>query len=122
MSQIRRHHTTARMSKAVVHNNVVYLCGQTAKGSASATGDVTAQTREALARIDRLLDEAGSDRTRLLMTSIYLRDMSDFAGMSSVWEAWLAEKQADAPARATVQSAPATDGLRVEIVVVAATK
>ena len=121
MSEIRRHHTTARMSKAVVHDNVLYLCGQTAKGSNSATGDVTG-TKQRSTRANRsAAGRGGKRRTRLLMTTIYLRDMSDFAAMNSAWELWRAEKQAEAPARATVQAAPATDGLRVEIVVVAAT-
>lgn len=121
MTDIQRHHTNARMSKIVVHRGVAYLCGQTAKGSESAAGDISAQTREVLSRIDGLLAEVGSDRTRLLSATIYLRDMADFAGMNIVWEAWLAQMQAGAPARATVQAAIATDGLRIEIVLAAAT-
>ena len=120
MTDIQRQHSNARMSKAVIHGGLVYLCGQTANGSASATGDIAAQTTEVLSRIDALLAGAGSDRGRLLSTTIYLREMQDFAGMNAVWESWLAEKQAGTPARATVQAALAVDSLRVEIVVVAA--
>jgi enamine deaminase RidA (YjgF/YER057c/UK114 family) len=120
MTDIQRLHSGARISKAVIHGGLIYLCGQTAKGSDSAMGNITAQTTEVLSRIDGLLAEAGSGRTRLLTATIYLRDMADFAGMNAVWDAWLADRQAGAPARATVQAALATDSLRIEIVVVAA--
>lgn len=122
MTDIQRHHTNARISKIVCHGGLVYLCGQTAKGSPSATGDIAAQTMEVLSRVDTLLTEAGSDRTRLLTVTIYLRDIADFAGMNAVWEDWLAGQQAAAPARTTVEAALATEGLRVEMTVVAAAK
>lgn len=119
MTDIQRHHTNARMSKIVRHGGLVYLCGQTAKGSPSATDDITAQTMEVLSRIDSLLEEAGSDRSRLLTVTIYLRNIADFAGMNAVWEAWLARSQASAPARTTVEAALATESLLVEMTVVA---
>jgi enamine deaminase RidA (YjgF/YER057c/UK114 family) len=120
MTDIQRHHTNARISKIVCHGGLVYLCGQTAKGSPSATGDIAAQTMEVLSRVDTLLAEAGSDRTRLLTVTIYLREIADFAGMNAVWDAWLAGQQAGAPARTTVEAALATESLRVEMTVVAA--
>jgi enamine deaminase RidA (YjgF/YER057c/UK114 family) len=118
---IQRTHSNARISKIVRHAGLVYLCGQTAKGSASAEAGIAEQTAEVLARIDTLLAEAGSDRSRILTTTIYLRDIAaDFAGMNAVWESWLADKHAIAPARTTVQAALATASLRVEMTVVAA--
>lgn len=119
---IQRTHSNARISKIVRHGGLVYLCGQTAKGSPSADAGIAEQTAEVLARIDALLVEAGSDRSRILTTTIYLRDIAaDFAGMNAVWEAWLADnRQAIAPARTTVQAALATASLRVEMSVVAA--
>jgi enamine deaminase RidA (YjgF/YER057c/UK114 family) len=118
---IQRTHSNARISKIVRHAGLVYLCGQTAKGSASADAGIAEQTAEVLARIDTLLAEAGSDRSRILTTTIYLRDIAaDFTGMNAVWESWLADKQAIAPARTTVQAALATASLRVEMTVVAA--
>jgi enamine deaminase RidA (YjgF/YER057c/UK114 family) len=120
MTNIQRHHTSARMSKIVQHGGLLYLCGQTAKGSPSAASDISAQTTEVLSRVDALLAEGGSDRTRLLTVTIYLRDIADFAAMNVVWEAWLAGMQAGAPARTTVEAALATESLRVEMTVVAA--
>ncbi|AEI83142.1 endoribonuclease L-PSP (plasmid) [Cupriavidus necator N-1] len=120
VTHIQRHHTNARLSKIVRHGGLIYLCGQTARGSPVATGDIGTQTAEVLSRVDALLSEVGSDRTRLIAVTIYLRDMADFVGMNEAWEAWLAGKQAEAPARTTVEAALATEGLRVEMTVVAA--
>ncbi|MCB1983658.1 MAG: RidA family protein [Rhodoferax sp.] len=113
---IKRLHPGPRMSKAVRHAGVVYLCGQTASG-APAT-DVEAQARETLARVDALLAEAGSDRTRLLAVTVHLREMADFAAFNAVWEGWLPPGQA--PARTTVQAPLAQPDLRGELTVFAA--
>lgn len=120
MSDIQHHHSNARISKIVQHAGVVYLCGQTAKGSGAADAGIEEQTREVLSRIDGLLAEAGTNANRLLTVTVYLREMADFPGMNAVWEAWLSAKGATAPARATVQAALATASLRVEMTVVAA--
>lgn len=118
MSAIERLHTNSRMSKIVRHSGVAYLCGQTAKGSASANADVSEQTVEVLSRIDQLLAEAGSDRSRILSATIYLRNINDFAAMNAVWESWVFP--GTAPARTTVEARLATASLLVEITVVAA--
>jgi enamine deaminase RidA (YjgF/YER057c/UK114 family) len=116
MMSIERKHVGARMSKIVRHGDVVYLCGQTASGTAIA--DAAGQTREILARIDALLAEAGTDRSRMLAATIHLADMGDFTAMNAAWEAWL--PAGAAPARTTVQALLAAPELRVEITVVAA--
>jgi len=113
---IERKHVNSRMSKIVRHGGVVYLCGQTSSGTAIA--DVAGQTREVLARIDALLAEAGTDKSRLLTATVHLKDIGDFAAMNVVWEAWTAE--GCAPARTTVQAQLAAPELRVEITVTAA--
>lgn len=116
MSNISRTHTTARMSKIVRHGDLVYLCGQTAGGTDIA--DMAGQTREVLSRVDALLKEAGSDKSKLLTALIHVRSMNDFATLNAVWDAWV--PAGAAPARTTVQAALATDQLLVEITVVAA--
>ncbi len=103
------------MSQAVVSNGMVFLAGQVAGDTSQ---DVGGQTRQVLAAIDRLLGEAGSDKSRLLSAQIFLADMADFAAMNKVWEAWVVPSQT--PARATVQAAMAAPDYRVEIVVTAA--
>lgn len=114
MSPITRLETGARMSQAVIHDGIVYLAGQVGKPGESATD----QTREVLAQIDRLLAEAGSDKTRILTAQIWMADMGDFAEMNAVWDAWV--PAGHAPARATGESALATPDYKVEIIVVAA--
>jgi enamine deaminase RidA (YjgF/YER057c/UK114 family) len=120
MSDIQRRHSNARISKIVTHGGLVYLCGQTAKGSAAEAADIGEQTTEVLSRINQLLAEAGTNATRLLTVTVYLRDMTDFGGMNAVWETWLEGQRAQAPARATVQANLATATLRVEMSVTAA--
>ncbi|AWI86807.1 hypothetical protein CEW88_23845 (plasmid) [Alloyangia pacifica] len=102
----------ARMSQAVVHNGIVYLAGQVGEGA-----DVTAQCKDALASVDRLLAEAGSDKSRLLTTTIWLADMADFAAMNAVWDAWV--DPANPPARATGEAKLATPDYFVEFIVTA---
>lgn len=113
---IRRLGTGPRMSKVVLHAGLVYLAGQTSSGTP--IPDIAGQTREVLGRIDELLAEAGSDKSRLLTVTIYLRDIADFAAMNVEWEAWLAG--IPAPARATVEARLAGPDLLVEMSVIAA--
>ncbi|WP_415403759.1 RidA family protein [Tateyamaria sp. SN3-11] len=110
---IKRLHTSARMSKIVKHNGIVYLCGQVGAGET-----VTEQTQDCLSRVDALLAEAGSDRSHILQATIWLADMADFAEMNAVWDAWVPEGHA--PARACGEARLARDVLKVEIIVTAA--
>ena len=105
-----------RMSQAVVHGNTVYLAGQVAdKAAGKSVGE---QTQEILEAIDGLLAEAGSDKTRILATTIYLTDIKTFGEMNAVWENWVAKGHT--PARATVEASLAAPQFTVEIVVTAA--
>lgn len=113
---IQRHHTSARMSKIVRFGDLIFLCGQTSSGTPFA--DVASQTREVLGRIDALLAEVGSQRSRILSATIHLKSMADFAAMNASWESWLAGDAA--PARTTVQAKLASDSLLVEITIIAA--
>jgi enamine deaminase RidA (YjgF/YER057c/UK114 family) len=112
---LRRIQPNKRLSAAVVHGNVVYISGQVPD---TPHADVTTQTREILAKIDRLLQEAGSDKSRLVNASVWLADIITFDAMNAAWEAWLPPGQA--PARATVEARIANPAYRVEIAVVAA--
>ena len=111
---IRRIEPGKRMSGAVVHGNTAYLAGQVG----SLGDDVAAQTRGALAEIDRLLKAAGSDKSKILSATIWLADIADFDKMNAVWDAWI--DPANPPARATGESKLADPGYLVEVIVVAA--
>ena len=112
---LRRFHVGDRLSEMTIHNGTVYLAGQVAE---DASQDIRGQTTQVLASIDKLLTEAGTDRARILMCQIFIRDLADFPTMNEVWEDWLAP--GDAPPRATVQAVLARPEWRVEMVVTAA--
>jgi enamine deaminase RidA (YjgF/YER057c/UK114 family) len=105
-----------RMSQAVIHGHMVYLAGQvanTAKGKS-----VGEQTKDILSQIDALLAEAGTDKTKLITTNIWLADISKFSEMNVAWDAWVAP--GCTPARATVEAKLASPEYTVEIMVTAA--
>jgi len=104
-----------RMSKIVIHNDTVYLCGQVAKDS---DAGIKEQTQTMLDKVDDLLLQAGSDRKNILSATIYVKDMTYFAEMNEVWDAWVIEGYS--PARACVAASMARPELLVEVSVVAA--
>lgn len=114
MSDITRAHTGPRMSQIVTHNGTVYLAGQVGDPS----DDVTQQTKTCLEKVDALLAEAGSDKTRILQCVIWLADMADFARMNAVFDAWV--PQGHTPARACGEAKLATPDHLVEFIVTAA--
>lgn len=114
---IKRLHVGRTLSEAAIHNGTVYLAGQIAE---DVTQDIGGQTREVLGHIDRLLLEAGSDKSRILMCQIFIADMTHFAGMNAAWNEWVAEGQS--PPRATVEARLAKPEWLVEMVVTAAQK
>ena len=116
MSEIKRIGVGARMSEAVAYNGIVWLAGQVGTPGAS----VTQQTKDCLAEVDRILAEAGTDKTRILSTQIWLADMASFGEMNAVWDAWV--PAGHTPARATGEAKLATPEYLVEIIVTAALK
>ncbi|WP_421903387.1 RidA family protein [Maridesulfovibrio sp.] len=114
---ITRMETAKRMSRIVIHNNTVYLCGQVADNTDEPIGP---QTESMLGKVDELLEKAGSSREHILSATVYVRDMKDFAGMNEVWDNWVPEGHA--PARACVEARMARPDLLVEVSVVAALK
>ncbi|MCT4626522.1 RidA family protein [Halodesulfovibrio sp.] len=115
MSEITRHSTGPRMSKATVFNGVAYLCGQVPDNTDC---DICDQARNMLEKVDTLLKEVGSDRKHVLSVIVYLRDMKDFAGFNSVWDTWF--ESGFAPARACVEARLARPELLCEVSVQAA--
>jgi enamine deaminase RidA (YjgF/YER057c/UK114 family) len=118
MSQdIQRLHVAARYSEAAVFHGVVYLAGMVPECEAK---DIRSQTADVLRQIDLRLLEAGSDKTRILRTQIYLQDIGDIVAMNEVWDAWVVA--GSAPPRATVQAALANPDYKIEVVVTAAVR
>ena len=112
---IQRFHVGPRLSETAIFNKVVYLAGQIPD---DASQDIAGQTAQVLAHIDRLLAEAGSDKSRILSCQIFLSDISLISGMNQVWDAWVA--QDNTPPRATVEAKLANPAWLIEVVVTAA--
>jgi enamine deaminase RidA (YjgF/YER057c/UK114 family) len=115
MSSIKRVNVEKRLSDMAIYNGVAYLAGQVPDDS---TLDITGQTQQVLATIDRLLAEAGTDKTKILMAQIFIANMKEFDGMNKAWDAWV--PAGNTPPRATVEARLANPDYKVEIVVTAA--
>jgi enamine deaminase RidA (YjgF/YER057c/UK114 family) len=112
---ITRHHTNQRMSQIVIHGDTVYLAGQVANDS---NANITVQTQQVLQKIDALLTEAGSDKSKILSAQIWLASIGHFAQMNEVWDAWVPEGHA--PGRACIEARLASPDLLVEVGIIAA--
>jgi len=108
-SDIQKINTNEVMSAVTVFNKVVYLSGQVPK---NADLDIEGQTREVLATID--------DKSRLLSAQLFIKDLSDFQTVNTIWVDWL--KGCVAPSRATIQADLVNPKWLIEIAVVAAQK
>ena len=100
-------------SRAVVYNGVVHAVAV----SPDKTPSVYDQTRLALAGIDQTLEEAGTEKTRILTAIVYLGDMGQKSAMNRAWDEWVARDAA--PMRACIGATLEGEDL-VEIVVQAA--
>ena len=114
---IKHYQRGSRMSQAVVYNGAVHISGQVADNRKAGIED---QTRDVLAKIDALLAEAGTSKSRLVAVSVFLPQIGDFAAMNSVYDAWIDPERP--PARACVEARLADPDLRIEISAMAALK
>ena len=106
-----------RMSMAVKHGGLLYISGQVPQDYDVGILD---QTGQVLAKIDNLLEEAGSSRSLLLSINVYLPHIIDFDAMNSIYDLWI--DPAAPPARACVEARLADPRLRVEMSAIAAVK
>ena len=115
--KVERFHVGTRLSEMAIHHGTVYLAGQIAEDTSA---DIAGQTAQVLSSIDRLLTEAGTDKTRILMAQIIITDMRLFGDLNGAWEAWVTP--GNTPPRATIEAKFATPKNLVEIIVTAAQK
>ena len=102
-------------SQAVVHGGLAYLSGQIPLDPATGqlvAGGVAEQTEQVLENLKAVLAACGSSLDRVLKTTVYLADMSDFPAMNDVYARYFVDHP---PARATVQAARLPRDARVEI-------
>lgn len=107
-------------SQAIVHAGVVYTAGQIPLDPVTAEvvqGSVGAQTERVLLNLDGVLRAAGASLATVMKTTVFLRDMNDFAEMNEVYGRYFADHR---PARSTVQAARLPRDVAVEIEAIAA--
>ncbi len=114
MSKIIRTEPGPILSKAVEYHDFVYLPGITARDTKQ---DIKGQTADVLAQIDAMLEHHGTDKTRLLQATIWVKHIKDRALMNEIWTPWLPKD--GAPARACVQAEMASPEVLVEIMITA---
>lgn len=112
---MQRLHQNQRRSRAIIVNNMVYLSGQYADNT---DVGIKGQTEQILHKIDALLAEAGTDRSKLVQATIWLKTMNDYDGFNEVWDAWVIPDHM--PTRACGEVRMADDDMLVEIIAVAA--
>lgn len=106
-------------SQATKHNGLVYLSGQIPLDPATmqiVEGDIAAQTERVMENLKAVLEAAGSSFSQVLKTTVFLKDMGEFAKMNEVYGRYFPENP---PARATVEVARLPRDVRVEIECVA---
>ena len=106
-------------NQAVVAGGLIFVSGQIPLDHTTVTlitDDVTAATKLVLNHIKSILNAAGADFSHIVKTSIFLKDMNDFAKVNEVYGTYFT---ADFPARETVQVAALPKGVQVEISVIA---
>jgi len=102
-------------SQAVVMNGFAFLSGQIPLDPATGQlidGDVAAQTARVLENLKAVLEACGSSLGRVVKTTVFLKDMGEFARMNEVYGGYFKENP---PARATVEAARLPRDVRVEI-------
>lgn len=106
-------------SQAIATETMVYTAGQI--GLVPSTGElieggVEEQTRQALKNIAAVLEAAGADMSKVVKTTVFLKDMGDFPKMNAVYAEFFKENP---PARSTVTVVELPKGAFVEIEAVA---
>ncbi len=109
-------------SVAIQTDGMVFCSGQIALDPSTGeivSGGVQAETRQVLTNLKHVLEAAGSDLAHVVKTTVFLRDMSDFAAMNAVYAEFFTENP---PARSTVAVAGLPRGVSVEIEAIALRK
>jgi 2-iminobutanoate/2-iminopropanoate deaminase len=109
-------------SQAVRLGNLVYTSGQIPLDPAFGhivPGAIAEQTTQVFDNLKAVLTAAGTDLSRVIKTTVFLKDMNDFAAMNAVYAQFLAPAGIVAPARSTVEVARLPKDALVEIEVIA---
>jgi len=106
-------------SQAIRAGGFLFLSGQTPIDPATqqlVEGDIGAQTGRVLENLKAIVEAAGSSLDRAVKTTVYLKDLSDFAAMNEVYARYFSQNP---PARTTIEAARLPRDCRVEIDLIA---
>ena len=106
-------------SQAVVANGFLFVSGQIPVHPATGNlleDDIEAQTERVLQNLAAIVEAAGSGLDRVVKTTVYLKDMGEFARMNAVYSRFFPSQP---PARATVEVARLPRDVRVEMDLIA---
>ena len=105
-------------SVAINYGNIIYTSGQIAmdKEGKIVCEDIKGQTRKVIENLKSILDENGSTLEKVIKTTVFLKDMNDFAEMNEIYNEYF---MISTPARSTVEVARLPKDARVEIEVIA---
>lgn len=113
MSKIIRSNPSEILSRSVEYHGFIFTQGVTAQ---NLNLDMAGQTKEVLDQLDVILEEHGTDNTRILQAQIWLKYMTDRPILNALWTQWLPSGMA--PARACVQAELADPAMLVEIMLI----
>lgn len=102
-------------SQAIIANGFAFLSGQVAFDPATSQiidGDIAEQTARVIENLKAVLEASGSSLGQVVKTSVFLKDMNDFAKMNEVYARYFSDTS---PARSTVEVARLPRDVRVEI-------
>ena len=105
-------------SEGFIAGNTLYVAGQQGPDShGKVTGtDITLQTKNAIAAVEKVVKEAGFQMTDIVSVTVYVTDLNDVEGMNEVYKKLMPDPK---PARATVQVAGLIGGAKIEISAIA---
>jgi len=109
-------------SQAIRAGNLIFTAGQVGVDPASqqiVEGGITEQTTRAFENLKAILEAAGSSLANVVKTTVFLKNMNDFAAMNAVYGAYFAPFQVPLPARSTVEVARLPKDVLVEIELIA---
>ena len=106
-------------SQAIQFNNLIYTSGQIAIDPSSGQlidGDIKAQTKQTIRNIENILTAGGSDISKVIKVSVYLKDINEFTAMNEIYEEYFGTSK---PVRSTIQAAKLPKDAKIEIDVIA---
>ncbi|TPX35135.1 hypothetical protein SmJEL517_g02382 [Synchytrium microbalum] len=102
-------------SQAVIANNMIFCSGQVPfvpETMEIVEGDIQVQTRQALTNLKAVLEAAGSDMHHVVKTTVFIKDMNEFAKMNEIYAEMFGDHK---PARSTVEVARLPRDVKVEV-------